>query len=335
MNPVCLYNPLLSPPLSCKTFQKNYLHSLPSLHPHYLVFCPHHFTEQVLPRSLITLTLFSPAAGSPSWSHLIHQQPLTPPSTPPLTPLFLVFLPVVQGPASQFHPVFSPFTLCWCSLFLSLSSGLCFWVPTSRTLQAATAAAKSLQLCPTLCNPRDGSSLGSQGLYRRSHPIPWLCFIRYLFLFFHYLILLMQQHVSDLLMLPCSFLRLCVYHFCLIFFLSVLQIGSFLLIFKFTDFSSVISLLLLRWPCEFLIIDLLVFSSVISIWFFRIVSLCVLGTPNFLLIARTFISGNTAPIVALKSLFGNANIWVKLSHHLLIIFFLGNCSHFPGSLYTE
>ena len=274
MNPVCLYNPLLSPPLSCKTFQKNYLHSLPSLHPHYLGFCPHHFTEQVLPRSLITLTLFSPAAGSPSWSHLIHQQPLTPP--------FLVFFPVVQSPASQFHPVFYPFTLCWCSLFfLSLSSGLGFWVPTSRTLQTAAAAAKLLQSCPTLCDPRDGSPLGSQGLYRRSHPIPWLCCIRYLFLFFHYLLVLMQQHVSDLLMLPCRFLRLCVYHFCLIFVLSVLQMGSFLLIFKFTDFSSVISLLLLRWPCEFLIIDLLVFSSVISIWFFRIIFFVCWEHPTF------------------------------------------------------
>ena len=29
---------------------------------------------------------------------------------------------------------------------------------------AAAAAAKSLQSCPTLCNPRDGSPLGSPGL---------------------------------------------------------------------------------------------------------------------------------------------------------------------------
>ena len=72
------------------------------------------------------------------------------------------------------------------------------------------------------------------------------------------------------------------------------------------------------------------FHLILSYYF-----LCVLGTPNFLLIARTFISGNTAPIVALKSLFGNANIWVKLSHHLLIIFSLGNFSHFLGSLYAE
>ena len=31
----------------------------------------------------------------------------------------------------------------------------------SRTVKKAAAAAKSLQLCPTLCDPRDGSPLGS------------------------------------------------------------------------------------------------------------------------------------------------------------------------------
>ena len=42
------------------------------------------------------------------------------------------------------------------------------WYPTQRNLwsqcylyQAAAAAAKSLQSCPTLCNPMDGNLLGS------------------------------------------------------------------------------------------------------------------------------------------------------------------------------
>ena len=33
----------------------------------------------------------------------------------------------------------------------------------------AAAAAKSLQLCPTLCNPIDGSSPGSAGFSRQEH----------------------------------------------------------------------------------------------------------------------------------------------------------------------
>lgn len=229
VNPVCLYNPLLSPPLSYKTFQKNYLHSLPSLHPHYLGFCPHHFTEQILPRSLITLPLFSPMAGSQSWSHLIRQQPLTPPSTPSFDSPLPGFLPCGPGPSLPVPSCLFPLYLMLMVPLLESNSGLGFGVPTSCTLQTF-------------------------------YPSPWLCFIRYLFLFFHYLLLLMQQHMSDLLTLPCRFLRLCVYHFYLIFVLSVLQIGSFLLIFKFTDLSSVISLLLLRWPCEFLILDLTSFQ---------------------------------------------------------------------------
>ena len=40
-----------------------------------------------------------------------------------------------------------------------------------RSVAAAAAAAKSLQLCPTLCNPRDGSPPGSPipGDFRKYH----------------------------------------------------------------------------------------------------------------------------------------------------------------------
>ena len=47
-----------------------------------------------------------------------------------------------------------------------LSQDLCHLLSTLSTLAAAAAAAKSLQSCPTLCDPIDGSLPG--------FPIPWI-----------------------------------------------------------------------------------------------------------------------------------------------------------------
>ena len=54
---------------------------------------------------------------------------------------------------------------CWKGqLFIDLAQGpanLSWKVPISAILSVKTAAAKSLQLCPTLCDPIDGSPPGS------------------------------------------------------------------------------------------------------------------------------------------------------------------------------
>ena len=54
---------------------------------------------------------------------------------------------------------FSPSSLLWLQLESTLMDSLCWLIP------AAAAAAKSLQSCPTLCDPIDGSPPGS--------PHPW------------------------------------------------------------------------------------------------------------------------------------------------------------------
>ena len=48
----------------------------------------------------------------------------------------------------------------WCTSSVSPKSLLCDWIPWSFDLSAAVAV-KSLQSCPTLCDPRDGSPPGS------------------------------------------------------------------------------------------------------------------------------------------------------------------------------
>ena len=50
---------------------------------------------------------------------------------------------------------FSPSSLLWLQLESTLMDSLCWLIP------AAAAAAKSLQSCPTLCDPIDGSPPGS------------------------------------------------------------------------------------------------------------------------------------------------------------------------------
>ena len=66
----------------------------------------------------------------------------------------------------------------WLCLFLTLSA---LFLSNLLVCGAAAAAAKSLQLCPTLCNPIDGSPPGSPipGILRQEYwsglPLPSLC----------------------------------------------------------------------------------------------------------------------------------------------------------------
>ena len=55
---------------------------------------------------------------------------------------------------SLVSPSITPLYVCWISSFYIMSFNLCLYL-------AAAAAAKSLQSCPTLCDPIDGSPPGS------------------------------------------------------------------------------------------------------------------------------------------------------------------------------
>ena len=55
------------------------------------------------------------------------------------------------------------FCMDWAGHLLLFSNLFLWWID---LVSAAAAAAKSLQSCPTLCDPRDGSPPGS--------PIPWI-----------------------------------------------------------------------------------------------------------------------------------------------------------------
>ena len=55
----------------------------------------------------------------------------------------------------------SDFSLPFILLFIVCPSIFCFSDPISAFFAAAAAAAKSLQSCPTLCDPRDSSPPGS------------------------------------------------------------------------------------------------------------------------------------------------------------------------------
>ena len=51
--------------------------------------------------------------------------------------------------------------MCSSGAWLLVSDPFLLKLVTLETKDAAAAAAKSLRLCPTLCNPRDGSPPGS------------------------------------------------------------------------------------------------------------------------------------------------------------------------------
>ena len=65
----------------------------------------------------------------------------------------LPFIP----PGDLPHPETEPVSLA----FPALAGGLFITAPTGKSQISLAAAAKSLQSCPTLCNPIDGSPLGS------------------------------------------------------------------------------------------------------------------------------------------------------------------------------
>ena len=127
-----------------------------------LGFCPHHFTEQILPRSLITLPLFSPMAGSQSWSHLIRQQPLTPPSTPSFDSPLPGFLPCGSGPSLPVPSCLFPLYLVLMVPLLESKLWAWFWDPhflyfTDVLIQfcgfvSSDTCFCSLIICSFLCN---------------------------------------------------------------------------------------------------------------------------------------------------------------------------------------
>lgn len=303
-DPVCLYNPLLSPPLSYKTFQKNY-HSL---------FLP---CISII-WAFVPITLLSRCCKVPNNSSVVQSDgwfsilvTLDPPAAfdstlhpPSFDSRFLVFFPVVQGPASPVPILSFPPLPHADGPLLRSNSGARFWGP--HFLYFTDVLSKSVALFHQILVL--ALSLSAPP-YATTH--------------------VRSSHVA--LQVPEAV--------CLSFLFDICSLCSsnwviFVDLQIYWPFFCHLPSTLFTMTLWILILDLTSFQFY-NFHLILIVSLSVLGTPNFLLIARMFTSGNTAPIVALKSLFGNANVWVKFSHHLLIIFSLGNCSHFPGSLYTD